>query len=224
MEGWDVCVDRKEIKVAKSGVGGAGCVTVRAWATIPDVDISVAFYLFANQAERLKWDTVFANMSVVEKDVQGSEIVYSLLTPPPFTTARDFLQYRRCKFCDDGTILIALRSAEHPDMPEVKGVIRVESFVAGYSLQQTWNGDQPILNLFLMSGADIKGLIPKWILNAVVPKKTSEWPEGLRKAALDYQKAHPNFKEDLKEYISGYQTENPFDYEDDEAAVQDQTP
>jgi len=227
LEGWDVCVDRKEIKVAKlqSGSGGGvGGMTLRAWATIPDVDIGVAFYLFANHTERVKWDNVFAKMSIVEKDVQGSEVLYSILSPPPFVTARDFLQYRRCKFCEDGTILIMLRSAEHPDMPEQKGAIRAESFIAGYALHQTFNGTQPILNLFLMTCLDIKGLIPKWIINAVAPKKPAEWVESLKKAAVDYQKAHPNFKQELKETLNEYNTENPFDYEDEDGAAQDQTP
>jgi len=227
LEGWDVCVDRKEIKVAKiqSGSGGGvGCVTLRAWATIPDIDISVAFHLFADHTERVKWDGVFAKMKIVEKDVQGSEVLYSILSPPPFVTARDFLQYRRCKFYEDGTILIVLRSAEHPDMPDQKGVIRAESYNAGYSLHQTFNGTQPICHLFLMTCVDIKGLIPKWIINAVAPKKPAEWVESLRKAAVDYQKSHPNYKEDLKEALSEYQTENAFDYEDEEGAAQDQTP
>jgi len=212
LEGWDVCVDRKEIKVAKVQSGSGG-VTLRAWASIPNVDMMVAFYLFANHNERMKWDSVFVKMSVVDGNANGSEILYSLMDPSSFVTPRDFLQYRRCKFQEDGSILIMLRSAEHADMPEQKGAIRAESFISGYSLHQTWDGDKPTLHLFLMTCVDIKGLIPKWIINAVAPKKPAEWVESLRKAASDYQKAHPDYKKELEEFCAAYQKDNPFDYE-----------
>jgi hypothetical protein len=53
LKGWDVCVDRKEIKVAKVQ-NDTGCITLRAWATVPGVDMYVAFFLFANHHERVK--------------------------------------------------------------------------------------------------------------------------------------------------------------------------
>jgi len=211
LDGWDVCVDRKEIKVAKTQTE-TGCITLRAWATVPGVDMTVAFFLFANHHERVKWDKVFAKMSIIAEDIQGSEILYSLMKVPA-VTARDFLQYRRCLVRDDGSIEIFLRSAIHQDMPEQKGVIRAESYIAGYILHQTFDGTTPVLHIFLMSCLDIKGLIPKWIINATAPRKPAEWVETLRKAALEYQDAHPTYRSDLKEELAKYRQENPYDFE-----------
>jgi hypothetical protein len=222
---WDVCVDRKEIKIAKTQTE-TGCITLRAWATVPGVDMGVAFYLFANHIERVKWDKVFAKMSLVAEDVQGSQILYSLMKVPA-VTPRDFLQYRRCLVREDGSVQIVLRSAAHQDMPEQKGVIRAESYIAGYILKATYNGTTPVLNIFLMSCLDIKGLIPKWVINLTAPRKPAEWVETLRKAALEYQESHPNYHENMKEELEKYKLENPYDFEmvpeefpDDKTSIQ----
>lgn len=212
LKGWDVCVDRKEIKVAKTQ-NDTGCITLRAWATVPGVDLMVAFFLFADHKERVKWDKVFAVMDLIETNLQGSEIVYSLMKVPA-VTARDFLQYRRCKIMEDGSIHIVLRSAEHPNMPEQKGAIRAESYIAGYILQQSYEGNTPVLNIFLMTCVDIKGLIPKWVINATAPRKPAEWVDNLKKAAMEYQAAHPNFKDQLVETLARYKEENPYDFEE----------
>jgi hypothetical protein len=212
LKGWDLCVDRKEIRVAKIQ-NDTGCITLRAWATVPGVDLLVAFYLFTNHHERVKWDKVFAKMDVIGGDVQGSNILYSLMKVP-LVTPRDFLQYRRSRIREDGSIEIVLRSAVHQDMPDQKGVIRAESYIAGYVLQQTYEGSTPVLNIFLMSCVDIKGLIPKWIINQTAPRKPAEWVDTLKQAAMDYQKKHPDFRERLKKEMAAYKDPNPFDYEE----------
>lgn len=211
LKGWDLCVDRKEIQVAKIQ-NDTGCITLRAWATVPGVDIHVAFYLFADHRERVKWDKSFSKMDVLATQ-QGSDIFYSILSVP-MVTPRDFLQWRRVRILEDGSIHIVLRSAEHPDMPDQKGVIRAESFIAGYILRQEFEGSTPVLKLFLMTCVDIKGLIPKWIINAAAPRKPAEWIGNLKKAAIDYQQANPDYKRNVVADIEKYRTENPYDYEE----------
>jgi len=208
---WDVCVDRKEIRVAKVQKGDGG-VTLRAWATVPGVNQWVAFYLFHHAEERMRWEKVLNGLRCVEPNIQGSEIVYSMLRVPGVTT-RDFLQYRRVFIQEDGSIAIVMRGADHPACPEEKNPIRVESYISGYVLRQGFENGEPVLNLFLLSCSDIKGLIPKWIINMVAPKKPGEWVDALRKAALGYQAAHPNFEQELKEYVDRFRAENPYDYE-----------
>merc|ERR1711972_221153 len=131
-------------------------------------------------------------------------------------TPRDFLQYRRARVQEDGSILMMLRSAEHPDMPENKNYVRAESHIAGYVLRQTFEAGQPVLNIFLMSCADIKGLVPKWVINYVAPRKPPEWVDSLQKACMEYQKKNPDYEKKLQEYVERYQGEVPFDYEVDE--------
>lgn len=213
LKGWDLCVDKKEIRVAKIQTGEGG-ITLRAWASVPGVDMYAAFHLFYHHSQRVKWDKVFAHMEVIGEEEQGCDILYSLMKVTG-VTPRDFLQFRRVRMLEDDRILIVLRSAEHPLMPEQKGIIRAESFISGYILQQTYdkNDNSKVLSLFLMSCNDIKGLVPKWIINMVAPKKPAEWVESLKKAALEYQAAFPNFRGEVMAGMERFRVYNPCDYE-----------
>merc|ERR550525_1014173 len=146
-----------------------GGVTVRAWARVPGVYVNVAFFLFYDITQRMRWDKVFSKMALIGDGVDGSDILYSLLKVPAVTD-RDFLQWRRVRVQDDGSILIVLRSAEHHGVPEDKRYIRAESHISGYILRQEWEDQTPVLKIFLMSCADVKGMIPKWIISYMAPK------------------------------------------------------
>jgi len=211
LKGWDLCVDRKEIKVAKVQ-SGEGNIMLRAWATLPGVDHLVAFFMFYDIQERMRWDKVFANMDIIEKNKQGADVLYSLLKMPG-VTQRDFLQYRRVRVLEDGTLAIVMRSALHEKCPEDKRYIRAESYISGYLLQKEWEGKTPVLKLFIMTCTDVKGLIPKWIVNYMAPKKPAEWVESLRQAATSFQEKNPAYEKDLLAKLEEFKKENLWDYE-----------
>jgi hypothetical protein len=211
--GWDVCVEKPEITISKMQ-GAAGVITLRAWATVPGVDHRVAFVCFYDMQRRMSWDKIFSDMRLIGDGCEGSEILYSGMK---FTgvAARDFVQYRRVRVLDDGTIVIVLRSAVHPDVPEQKGIIRAESYISGYVLKQRYDANgQPILDIFMMSCNDVKGMIPKWIINFFAPKAPREWIEALKGSALEYQQQHPHYQEELRALIEKFKKPNPFDYEE----------
>jgi len=171
--GWDVCVERPEITISKMQ-GAEGVITLRAWAKVPGVHQLAAFISFYDLNRRMSWDKVFSNMKLIGEGMSGSELLYSNMKFPAVTN-RDFMQYRRVKVLDDGTIVIVLRSAEHPEMPEQSGVIRAESYIGGYVLKQLYDSSgQPVLDIFLMSCNDVKGMIPKWIISYFAPKAPKE--------------------------------------------------
>ncbi|CAJ1371946.1 unnamed protein product [Effrenium voratum] len=217
MQGWDLCIDRKEIKVAKTlQTDGSGCLFLRAWATLPGVELPVVFHMFHNTDMRMQWDKAFSDMSIVDR-VQGSDILYSVLRVPAFTP-RDYVQYRRAKVLEDGTILISLRSANHPDLPEKNGYVRAESFTSGYVMKQYADGDGKGTKIFLMTCTDVKGIIPKWIINFVAPRKPGEWIDCLKKACLDYQANNPDYGM-LQKELDPFRAAVPFDYEDMDSSL-----
>merc|ERR1712039_915506 len=75
-----------------------------------------------------------------------------------------------------------------------------------------------------MSCCDIKGLVPKWVINMLAPKAPKEWVENLRKAALDYQQANPGYREALAGELDKYKEDDPFDYEDLDSMADDDVP
>eukprot|EP00930_Biecheleria_cincta_P026747 TRINITY_DN1880_c0_g2_i1.p1 TRINITY_DN1880_c0_g2~~TRINITY_DN1880_c0_g2_i1.p1 ORF type:complete len:746 (+),score=134.59 TRINITY_DN1880_c0_g2_i1:67-2238(+) len=216
MDGWEMCLERTQIKVAKAvSSDGTGCIFLRAWSTLPGVKMPVAFHMFHNCENRMQWDRAFFNMEVVD-NVNGSDILYSILKPPAFTP-RDYVQYRRVQVQEDGSILFCLRSAEHPLAPEKSGHIRAESYTSGYVIRPYTEGGESGIKMFLMTSTDIKGIIPKWIINYVAPRKPGEWIDALKKACLDYQAANPDLSH-LDEALLPYRELDPFDYEDEPEA------
>mmetsp|Transcript_15898 Transcript_15898/g.37567 ORF Transcript_15898/g.37567 Transcript_15898/m.37567 type:complete len:701 (-) Transcript_15898:208-2310(-) len=212
MQGWDMCVDRKEIKVAKTlQTDGGGCIFLRAWSWLPDVELPVVFHMFYKCEKRMEWDRAFFEMKVVDQ-IEGSDILYSVLRVPA-CTSRDYVQYRRVKVLEDGTILISLRSAIHPELPEKNGYIRAESFTSGYVMRRYDDGKEKGTKVFLMTCTDVKGIIPKWMINFVAPRKPGEWIDCLKKACLDYQAANPNISQ-LEKDLEPFKQNHPFDYED----------
>jgi hypothetical protein len=217
MDGWEMCLERSQIKVAKetAGAGTGGCIFLRAWATLPGVKVPVAFHMFHNCENRMQWDKVFSTMEVIDT-MNGSDLLYSVLKVPAFTS-RDYCQYRRVQVQEDGSILFCLRSAEHPMVPEKSGHIRAESYTSGYVIRPYTDGAESGIKMFLMTSTDIKGIIPKWIINFVAPRKPGEWIDALKKACLDYQAANPNL-EALDEALKPYAKLHAFDYEDGQEA------
>lgn len=212
MQGWDLCVDRKEIKVAKTlQSDGSGCVFLRAWSTLPEVEPEVVFHMFHRCEKRMQWDRAFFDMKIVE-NIEGSDILYSVLRVPA-CTPRDYVQYRRARVLDDGTILISLRSAIHPELPEKSGMIRAESFTSGYVIRRYEEGSEKGTKVFLMTCTDVKGIIPKFIINFVAPRKPGEWIDALKKACLDFQAGNPDYA-NLKKELEPYTKYHTFDFED----------
>jgi len=221
-KGWDMCIDRKNFKVSKIQTG-PGVITLRCWATVPNVQLSVAFFLFYDIQERIKWDRVFSKMEQIEESADGYDILYSVMRIPT-VTPREWLQFRRVRVQEDGSVLIVLRSADNGSVPEDKHMIRVENYISGYVLRQSWEGDTPLLNIFIMSSSDVKGMIPKWIVNMFAPKKPIEWVEGLRKASVAYQEAHPNCAEECKAITKRFMGYTPYDYEPEDQDQDGTTP
>merc|ERR1712032_1553792 len=93
--------------------------------------------------------------------------------------------------------------------------IRAESVIAGYIIEQTYDkrDNSKVLSLFILSCSDIKGLVPKWIVNMVAPKKPAEWVESLRKASVEFQASHPNIEDEVAPVLDRFRLYNPGDYE-----------
>mmetsp|Transcript_23860 Transcript_23860/g.68633 ORF Transcript_23860/g.68633 Transcript_23860/m.68633 type:complete len:168 (-) Transcript_23860:174-677(-) len=82
-----------------------------------------------------------------------------------------------------------MRSAEHPSVPEVKGFVRAETLVSGYVIRPL-DGSPDSTSLFILAQTDIKGLIPKALVNATAARAPVMWTDNLRKACEKHIKEH----------------------------------
>ena len=182
--GWDLTVNRPLIKVLRYIETSSGSsassppVLVRAYAKIPNTTMENVFYHISDTVQRTEWDTTFADFSLIPEGRSPScDILYCMLNSPFGVTPRDFLQYRRTIVKTD-SITLLMRSAEHPAKPSVSGCIRAETYISGYVIRQSPSG----CDLFLMSQTDIKGLIPKWIVNMMAAKAPAQWVNNLARS------------------------------------------
>jgi hypothetical protein len=94
-----------------------------------------------------------------------------------------------------------MRSAEHENHPNIPGFIRAESLISGYIIRQRG----PDCDLFLMSQTDIKGLIPKWIVNMVAAKAPAQWIECLVTSCSQLlAKEFSNDKDRMDKFLSKF--------------------
>ena len=183
--GWELTVNRNNIKVLRFTFSGDSTtngsippVLVRAYAQIPNISMGNVFYHIIDPDLRPKWDQNFDKFSLIPHSRQDEcEILYCTINSPFGVTPRDFLQYRK-SIVDPGVVTIIMRSAVHSDKPPISGFIRAESLISGYVIRQ--NGSN--CELFLMSQTDIKGLIPKWMVNMVAAKAPAQWVDNLVKS------------------------------------------
>ena len=208
--GWAVTVEKKNIKVLRFSPPDdeiSTSVLVRAYARIPNTSPSNVFYHIYDPKKRQSWDKNFSAISVLPGD--ECEILYCQLQAPFGVTPRDFLQYR--KALNDGESLsILMRSAEHENHPHLSGFIRAESLISGYVIRQRG----PDCDLFLMSQTDIKGLIPKWIVNMVAAKAPAQWVESLTSSCTqvldkDFSGNKAKMEEFLDEFLRNATREPP---------------
>ena len=199
--GWELAADKKLIKILKyapaegsaEAVEGTS-VLVRAYATIPGVTIENVFYNIFNPTRRQTWDTNFANIELLPKtDSYECEVLYCVLQSPFGVTPRDFLQYRKAEAASPKCLTILMRSAEHELKPVIHGCIRAESHISGYVIRETPTG----ASLFIMSQTDVKGLIPKWIVNMMAAKAPAQWVNNLMRSCETNKTV-----ENLQEYVT----------------------
>ncbi|KAF4641721.1 START domain-containing protein [Toxoplasma gondii] len=185
---WELVVDQKAIKVYKFISPNSPVVLVKAYAELDSVPLQVLCHEIRDIPTRLQWDTTFEDYRVVEPNVNHNEIIYCLMRAPFPISNRDFLQWRRTEVdMEAGVVKMLMRSASHPSLPERPGVVRAETILSGYIMEQKGPNSS---SLFIVAQTDVKGLIPKWVVNTTAARAPAGWVESLKKACGKYMKEH----------------------------------
>ncbi|KAL8275936.1 hypothetical protein Esti_000052 [Eimeria stiedai] len=173
---WELTVNQPLIKVYKYISPNSPVVIVKAYASFDGIPLSVLSHNIKNISSRLEWDTTFDDYRIIEKDVNGCEMIYCMMKAPFPVSNRDFLQWSRLvrEVC-------GCRSADHPSVPERQGCVRAETLMSGYLMRRS-KDDPNSSTLFLVAQTDVKGLIPKWLVNTTAARAPVGWVENLRRA------------------------------------------
>lgn len=166
-------------------------VLVKVYALLPNIDLEKLFYLIIDVEERMKWDKIIKDLYITEKINDYSDIIYCIIKTPPGFSNRDYVQYRYYLNNQKNKDLIKqyelpekpetnyyvlyLKSVIKSEIPPKKGLVRAETIITGYFIEQIGND----VNFTMVLQTDVKGSIPKSIFNRVSTRVPGMWLKNL---------------------------------------------
>jgi steroidogenic acute regulatory protein len=175
---WRQTVNKPETKIYTKNPKDSPLCMVKAFCEVPYPQ-EVVFQAIWDTSVRRQWDAVFNEFRLVDSHEFHDTLYYKIKTPFGFTK-RDWVQ-RRTHLRDypgPGDIIAHFISIEHPEAPPIKGIIRAQTIVSGYVFRSSGPNS---CSLTIISQNDIKGLIPKMIVNRVASKSPADWVKSLYK-------------------------------------------
>jgi hypothetical protein len=126
---------------------------------------------------RFKWDNVLSRLKIVDTVSPNTDIMYSFFKSPMGVANRDFLQKRTFIHNVKGArTIIVFSNAKHPKCPPVADAIRAFTIISGYFIKEI---TPQKTHLTVVSQSDIKGHVPKWIVNYAASKAPMSWLKRL---------------------------------------------
>ncbi|EGR28919.1 start domain protein [Ichthyophthirius multifiliis] len=167
---------------------GNACVLVRCEAYVENCTSEEVFIQIYNAKIRSQWDKVTQGFQVLDTISEGVDVIYFFVDPGLGVTKRDFVQQRILKrdYPEKGQITIAFFSIQHSSQPEKKGFIRAHSYIAGYVIRPVGQHTQ----LTIMTQSDVKGVVPKYVVNYMAARQPPKWVESMQKGCQDYRKQY----------------------------------
>lgn len=172
------------IHLAKISPDGSPLVLIKAKALIKSNPEDL-FTLLYDIEKREKWDTVICDMEIVDRLEGNQDVLYSRFKAAMGATDRDFVQLRNYGFKEyNFDYIISMKSIESKKKPPIKKFIRAETIISGYLIKKV---NQEDCELSIIAQTDIKGIVPRFIINYLAPKKPLEWIKKLEKALIKYK-------------------------------------
>ena len=184
-ESWETIKESTALSIFRKKTGDSPVAIVKARALIEDVSAEDVMQVIWDVHVRATWDTVMKGFQEVEVHSADSSVITFFVKPPvPFISARDFVQLR-CRQKVGTSTVISYQSVDRPDVPVVEGMIRGNTILSGYRIEQK-PGNQCMVDF--ISQTDIKGSIPVGILNTVAPTRAADWIKKMGVAAQSLRK------------------------------------
>lgn len=130
-DGWTQLSAAKGVQVWQKKMGEGRPSIVRG--VLADVPCGAGYFLsMSGSTERANWDPMCAKGHLVEVVDEFTSVCYERYHPIFPTSARDFVVLTSVAKRPDGSYLRSAVSVEHPDCPEVSGVVRGQLLLASF--------------------------------------------------------------------------------------------
>jgi hypothetical protein len=192
---WSLCCSTDTFDCYKSIDDKTGLVRTRTWARIAGIPPQTLFHILYDNEARKHWDHHYARFETIFRDPNDPnlDILDAIVSAPLGCANREFLEWRRKMLPQqnrenrEGKFVIFLRSWSGPtSRPVIRGNVRAEVWLSAY-LIQWWKDEETgeVLGseVMVMTQIDIKGLIPKYLVNALSSSAPKKWVKGVTSAA-----------------------------------------
>ena len=175
---WAMTVNKPGTRVYQRKTGESPICMIKAFCET-NYSIETVFTAIWDVPIRVQWDELFKEFRLIDSQ-EDYEVLYYMIKTPFGITKRDWVQRRIVirDWPEPGMLIMHFISMDHPDMPPRKGVIRAETIISGYILRPVTENSCTVT---IISQNDIKGLIPKMLVNKVAAKAPADWVSNMNK-------------------------------------------
>eukprot|EP00003_Mantamonas_plastica_P021580 TRINITY_DN3517_c0_g3_i3.p1 TRINITY_DN3517_c0_g3~~TRINITY_DN3517_c0_g3_i3.p1 ORF type:complete len:174 (+),score=21.98 TRINITY_DN3517_c0_g3_i3:262-783(+) len=131
---------------------------------------------------RREWDPLLEDLQTIERYDEYQDVIYFLVRAPITIADREFLQNRARRHRKDEHIIL-FRQGPNELVDETHGVVRAETIISGYVIRP--DGDNGT-KVTVIAQNDIKGMIPKAIVNMFAASQPLTWFNTFKKEAVAY--------------------------------------
>ncbi|XP_032671280.1 START domain-containing protein 10-like [Odontomachus brunneus] len=192
---WRLDYNKPDLSVWTKSVRGISFRMVKIRTRFPDITPETLYDVLHDPEYRKVWDTHMIESKDIGFFNPNNDIGYYSMTCPSPLKNRDFVLQR--SWLDTGIEqLILNHSVYHKDYPPRKHFVRATSYLTGYIVRPSRNGDGSELGY--VSHTDPHGKLPVWLVNKVTQIFAPKMVKRLHKASVGYSSwkllNNPNYK------------------------------
>ncbi|XP_014606760.1 START domain-containing protein 10-like [Polistes fuscatus] len=192
---WKLDYNKPDLSVWTKTVPGISFKMVKIRTRFSDIMPETLYDVLHDPDYRKVWDTHMIESKDIGFFNPNNDIGYYSMSCASPLKNRDFI-LQRSWLDTGGEQLIINHSVYHKDYPPRKHFIRATSYLTGYIVRPSRNGDGSELGY--VSHTDPHGKIPVWLMNKVTQIFAPKMVKKLHKAALGYLdwkvQNNPNYK------------------------------
>ncbi|CAD8078889.1 unnamed protein product [Paramecium sonneborni] len=184
---WDLAINNKDSQIYKSFKEGSDTVFIKGFGIIKDTTLDSALKVVYDVNLRREWDKLLRDFKIIKTESKDIDIVSYYVQPPiSLVTPREWIQRRilRYDFPQKGQITLIFYSVDYPQHPINRNRIRAHTEISSMIFE---NFEQKNIKISICSNNDIKGYIPKMIVNRASTSGPIDWFKSLQDACNKYK-------------------------------------
>ncbi|CAK77527.1 unnamed protein product (macronuclear) [Paramecium tetraurelia] len=184
---WDLAINNKDAQIYKTLKEGSDSVFIKGFGIIKDTTLELALKVVYDIKLRREWDKLLRDFQIIQTETEDIDIVAYYVQPPiSLVTPREWVQRRilRQDFPQTGQITLLFYSVDYPQHPINSKRIRAHTEISSMIFEVH---EQNNVKISICSNNDIKGYIPKMIVNRASASGPIDWFKSMQGACNKYK-------------------------------------